>query len=35
VAPLLTATRRLSFPMTYYASADDQPFASENNRYTV
>jgi hypothetical protein len=33
VAPLQTATRRLSFPMTYYASAEDQPFANENNRY--
>jgi hypothetical protein len=33
VAPLQTATRRLSFPMTYYTSAEDQPFANENNRY--
>lgn len=35
VAPLKTATRRLSFPMTYYASAQDQPFANENNRYEI
>ncbi len=35
VAPLKTATRRLSFPMTYYASAEDQPFANENNRYQL
>ena len=33
VAPLQTPTRRLSFPMTYYASAQVQPFANENNRY--
>jgi hypothetical protein len=35
VAPLLAATRRLSFPMTYYSSAVDQPFANENNRYEL
>lgn len=35
VAPLNAATRRLSFPMTYYASAEDQPFANENNRYEI
>ena len=35
VAPLKTAVRRLSFPMTYYRSAEDQPFANENNRYVI
>lgn len=33
VAPLLGRERRLAFPMTYFTSATDQPFASENNRY--
>lgn len=35
VAPLQTMVRRLSFPMTYYTSVTDQPFASENNRYLI
>jgi len=33
VAPLLSAGERLSFPMVYYASAEDQPFASAGDRY--
>jgi 2OG-Fe(II) oxygenase superfamily len=35
VAPLRRKVRRLSFPMTYYSSIEDQPFANENNRYEI
>lgn len=33
VAPLQSDGERLSFPMVYYASAEDQPFASAGDRY--
>lgn len=35
VAPLTGAGQRLSFPMVYYASAEDQPFASAHDRYEL
>lgn len=35
VVPLRSMARRLSFPMTYYTSIENQPFASENNRYEI
>lgn len=35
VAPLLAPGTRLAFAMTYYTSADDQPFASEVERYEL
>jgi hypothetical protein len=35
VAPLLAPIQRLSFPLIYYASIEDQPFASEHDRYEL
>lgn len=33
VAPLLRPMQRVAFPMLFYASAEDQPFASQHDRY--
>ena len=35
VAPLSLPTQRLSFPMIYYDSVEDQPFASVHDRYEL
>ena len=35
VAPLTASTQRLSFPLLFYASAEDQPFASVDDRYEM
>jgi 2OG-Fe(II) oxygenase superfamily len=35
VRPLRTKVRRIAFPMTYYTSIENQPFANENNRYEI
>ncbi|MCW3848211.1 2OG-Fe(II) oxygenase [Sphingomonas sp. LB-2] len=35
VTPLTTSIQRLSFPLLFYASAEDQPFASAHDRYEL